>query len=124
MIKIHYNEEGWLCNRVPTNYEITDPNRYILVDEITYTNTLATPSHQSWRVKDGKLYLDHYEEEPEEEILQRLRFKREECFEIINRGKLWYDTLSETQIKELKEWYKNWLDVTKTKTIPQKPEWL
>lgn len=47
-----------------------------------------------------------------------------ECFDIINRGKLWYDSLSEGQIKELGEWYKAWLDVTKTKVKPAKPSWL
>lgn len=60
-----------------------------------------------------------------DEILNYLRSQREaECFEIINRGKLWYDTLTETQVKELTAWYKAWLDVTETKEIPTKPSWL
>lgn len=57
--------------------------------------------------------------------LDLLRERREnECFPIINRGELWYDTLTDKQIVELKEWYQAWLDVTETKIIPQKPEWL
>lgn len=47
-----------------------------------------------------------------------------ECFSVINRGQLWYDTLSDWQIEELKAWYEAWLDVTKTMTIPEKPYWL
>ena len=57
--------------------------------------------------------------------LEELRQRREqECFTIINRGKLWYDTLTEEQIQELNEWYIKWLDSTITLEEPQKPEWL
>lgn len=64
-------------------------------------------------------------EPTEEEILDELRERRElECFPIINRGELWYDTLTTEQLQELDTWYHAWLDVTITKQIPQKPEWL
>lgn len=56
---------------------------------------------------------------------ESLRKKRcEECFTIINRGKLWYERLTSEQIGELKEWYQAWLDVTKTLVIPVAPNWL
>ena len=61
----------------------------------------------------------------EEEIVEQLRYKREdECFSLINRGQLWYDTLTPEQYAELQKWYKDWLDITETKIIPEKPEWL
>ena len=61
----------------------------------------------------------------EKESLDVLRKKREEiCFPIINRGKLWYDSLSSEQYQELKDWYKKWLDVTETNIVPETPEWL
>ena len=61
----------------------------------------------------------------EEEIIQQLRDKRqEECFAIINRGQLWYNNLTTTQLEELNTWYNAWLDVTETKIIPTKPTWL
>lgn len=61
----------------------------------------------------------------DEQILMNLRNQREvECFPIINRGKLWYDTLTTEQVTELNEWYNAWLDVTETKVIPTKPSWL
>ena len=61
----------------------------------------------------------------EKESLDVLRKKREEiCFPIINRGKLWYDSLSSEQYQELKDWYKKWLDVNETNIIPETPEWL
>ena len=61
----------------------------------------------------------------EEDILNSLRAEREqECFPIINRGILWYNTLTEEQRIELDIWYKDWLNVTETKVIPEKPSWL
>lgn len=61
----------------------------------------------------------------EKESLDVLRKKREEiCFPVINRGKLWYDSLSSEQYQELKDWYKKWLDVTETNIIPETPKWL
>lgn len=59
------------------------------------------------------------------EILDNLRMQREEeCFLIINRGQLWYDTLSNEYKAELNDWYHAWLDVTETKVVPDKPVWL
>ena len=64
-------------------------------------------------------------EPTEEEILNELRARREvECFPIINRGQLWYYTLTPPQIEELDDWYEDWLDITKTKIVPEKPNWL
>ena len=55
----------------------------------------------------------------------RLRRRREKiCFSIVNRGQIWYETLTETQKNELRSWYKNWLDVTVTLTEPTAPTWL
>jgi hypothetical protein len=45
-----------------------------------------------------------------------------ECFPIINRGALWYNSLTETQKEELEIWYNAWLNVTISNVIPQKPE--
>ena len=61
----------------------------------------------------------------EEEVVDLLRARREnECFSIINRGQLWYAGLTTSQIEELQTWYADWLDVTETKIIPEKPTWL
>ena len=58
-----------------------------------------------------------------------LRLRREtECFPIINRGQLWYDTLTDEQKTELKEWYIAWLNLPNNyptnDIIPQKPSWI
>ena len=60
-----------------------------------------------------------------EETLDSLRMRREiECFSVVNRGELWYKTLTVENYLELKMWYQAWLDVTKTKVLPNKPSWL
>ena len=50
--------------------------------------------------------------------------RKEKCFKIINRGKLWYDCLTSEQLAELKNWYWAWLNVTETLVIPVEPKWL
>lgn len=66
---------------------------------------------------------------PYSEKMERARYslrkKRErDCFPIINRGKLWYDKLSDAQKSELDSWYTAWLNVTVTMSEPAKPTWL
>ena len=76
---------------------------------------------------DGEIILDEEMKATTQEavLLNELRAQREiECFPIINRGALWYNTLTEEQEAELQVWYQAWLDVTETKVIPEKPEWL
>ena len=75
--------------------------------------------------EDILIYILHTQEELNTIELNKLRQQREvECFPIINRGQLWYDTLTSEQRTELQEWYHAWLDVTETKVIPTKPSWL
>lgn len=84
-------------------------------------------NYRAYRIKDGKLVFDESQAtalQNEAENAQ-LRIERDaECFSVINRGWLWYDTLTEKQTKELRKWYKDWLDVTETKKKPDKPSWL
>ena len=55
----------------------------------------------------------------------KIRHRRKvECFPIINRGSLWYDTLTDEQKAELSVWYHQWLDAPQTMVIPDKPTWL
>lgn len=68
---------------------------------------------------------DKYNERKESVKIEELRQRRaSECFPIINRGQLWYDTLTEEQKAELKKWYGAWLNVTDTLAIPSKPDWI
>lgn len=81
-------------------------------------------SHTKYDVNE---YLDYVEivKRSDEQVIEDLRRQREyECFPYINRGSLWYDTLTEEQKAEFKEWYTAWLNVTETLKAPKKPEWL
>ena len=84
-------------------------------------------NYRSYRVNDGRLIFDEekavaIQTEAENE---QLRIERDnECFAVVNRGWLWYDTLTEKQTKELRKWYQDWLDVTETRKKPDKPSWL
>lgn len=74
-----------------------------------------------------RTYDDYVEIVPRDTELakQNLRELREcECFSYINRGQLWYNTLTEEQKVEFQEWYYAWLDITKTLKVPVKPKWL
>ena len=74
---------------------------------------------------DLSFNIEKYNKRKENNKFDDLRRRREaECFPIINRGQLWYDTLNEEQKAELKEWYIAWLDVTDTLVIPNKPNWI
>lgn len=76
---------------------------------------------ETYEYEDIQVYKNY----TEEQFKNNLRAKREtECFTIINRGQLWYDTLTETQLNELNTWYHEWLDITETLVIPTKPDWL
>lgn len=75
--------------------------------------------------KGRRFQIVEISKQTEEEELLDLRMKRNElCFSIINRGQLWYSTLTYEQLQELQEWYQKWLNVTETKNIPDKPYWL
>jgi hypothetical protein len=83
---------------------------------------ISTPIGERLR---SEVETDKFKKELEEYNLSQLRTKRgQECFAIINRGSLWYETLNDEQKEELKTWYKDWLDVTETKIVPERPLWL
>ena len=62
MEKIFYNENGWVCNRYPYDIIVTDENRYIEVDDETYSKTLQCEIGKAWRVIDGELSMQVYDE--------------------------------------------------------------
>ncbi len=82
---------------------------------------------RAYKYDNGQLTLDpiKLDELNNERLMDDLRHKRErKCFTYVNRGELWYSRLSDIQKEELSAWYQAWLDVTTTKIIPNKPDWL
>ncbi len=82
---------------------------------------------KAYKLQDGKLVFDaekQNEQQRTEAVVAYRQQRERECFPIINRGWLWYDTLSQEQQEELRQWYRSWLDGTDTLAVPEKPAWL
>ena len=112
-----YWENGFYLeqNEERTRLEVTDERWKELLTEQSLGKEI--------RLVNGKLLAT--EPVDKRPILDVLRKQREiECFAIVNRGMVWYDTLTAEQKQELAEWYRAWLDVTDTRVIPTKPSWL
>ena len=103
--------------------------------EEKYSDDCLFKNNKIKRAFDGSLmfesdmqteeYLKRKQENDENLEVEKLRFDREkECFSVINRGILWYDNLSTEQVEKLDQWYRDWLDVTLTKTKPKKPDFV
>lgn len=118
---------------------LLDENGFIasfaLVGDLVNSIELPNPediSHfcnhfSAYKITNGVAVFDNNQNEilKYEATIEKYRTHRaKECFPIINRGQFWYDTLTDEQKSELCVWYHNWLDVTKTQTIPEKPIWL
>lgn len=59
MFKINYDEEGWIC-RTPEQKE--NQYQFIEVDEDDYLKTLCCNQYCEWRVVDGQLVEQQFEE--------------------------------------------------------------
>lgn len=104
-----------ITQNIPTEYNIFS-DVYPVVDKITSINELG---HRTGTLK----LVPHVQ--TEEQIKANIRANREEkCFPIINRGQLWYDTLTEAQHNELAVWYRAWLDATETMVEPNDLDWV
>ena len=133
-MRVLLDENGYVKEwAMPTD----DPNVVVLPDGIDVEDIIDQEDadalgqfydeFESYRIVEKKLAKD---EDKMGEIrhnrkLNGLRRQREtECFDVINRSNMWYNTLGEEQKNDLQAWYKGWLDVTDTLVIPEKPAWL
>ena len=91
MKKIYYNKDGWVCDRYPYNLPIEDDNMYIEVDKQTYNNTLYTKAGKAWRVVDGVLTNQIYDE------------------------KIYNNVLYKCQLEDFKNWFNNYYTIQEQK---------
>ena len=121
-MKVLLNEQGYVESYAMEG-ELVDA----LETEEPNDHTQFEKHFTSYRMRDGTLVFDEGKDAQAQSEAAKAEYRRRrewECFPIINRGQLWYDTLSEGQLSELKNWYQAWLDGTNTQTIPENPEWL
>ena len=121
-MKVLLNEQGYV-ESYALEGELVDALETAEPNDLSHLEKHFT----SYRMRDGTLVFDEGKDAQAQSEAAKAEYRRRrelECFPIINRGQLWYDTLSEEQLSELKTWYQAWLDGTNTQTIPEKPEWL
>lgn len=121
-MKVLLDEKGYVTSfaiegELVDGLELPDPEN---IDHFT-------EHFSSYMVLDGNAQFDEAQaatlaEESEKDALRQRR--QTECFSFVNRGQLWYATLSIAQIAELTAWYTAWLKVTETKVVPERPAWL
>lgn len=120
-LKDNYVESYALVGGIEGGVEVSDLPPEALADFALH--------HTAYKLaEDGRtlvLDADKRDADADAAALYALRTRRErECFTYINRGQLWYARLSAAQLAELSAWYIKWLDVTRTRKIPDKPAWL
>lgn len=121
-MKVLLDENGYissfaLAGDLVDGIEISDPE-----DMAHFTEYFA-----AYRVRDSTASFDtdYLAKLEQKQLKAEYRQRREtECFPFINRGQLWYERLSASQLKELQAWYAAWLNVTNTMVVPEKPAWL
>lgn len=83
----------------------------------------AVPFYQ--KTEEIDIYIPYTIEQLHNSTKSKLRENRERlCFSVINRGKLWYDTLTTVQLAALAEWYALWLNVTTSLQEPTTPDFI
>lgn len=121
-MKVLINEQGYVSS-------------YAIIGDLVDATEVPDPDdlehfcqhYSAYRMGEDRLVFDDAQLEAlaTQEKRMQFRVRREaECFSVINRGKLWYDTLTAPQRKELRLWYQAWLDGTETLTVPERPAWL
>jgi len=56
--------------------------------------------------------IEKYHTRIKEKYINDLRKLRAiQCFSVVDRSKIWWDTLSEEQVSEIEDWYNEWLDI-------------
>nr|DAJ09945.1 MAG TPA: Protein of unknown function (DUF2977) [Caudoviricetes sp.] len=83
--------------------------------------------YEAYGITEGKVTFNDVWEtmlEKTKKVSEIRLLREQECFPVINRGLLWYETLTVKQKLELTKWYQAWLDATNTGVMPKKLAWL
>lgn len=100
-------------------------DNYVVIEENNLKSSFLNPKSGIIIKEENIALLEIEEEILNDYLINEFRNIRNiECFPIINRGKLWYDNLTQEQLEELNKWYQDWLNVTATLIKPIKPSWI
>ena len=103
-----------------TNGHVVEIPDYIDLSNLNI-NFFKENSDGSYSFNYAKYDTDLYEKK-----MAYIRNKRDwECFRYVNRGQVWYDTLTQEQREEIQTWYADWLNLTNREDLnidnPQYP---
>lgn len=121
---VHIDENNYITGWSEDNFEVENRISVEVDEEICEDFEIY---FDGYKALNGKAIKDEvaYEESVKERQRENIRYTREtDVFPIINRGGIWYDTLTEQEKSDLMNWYQAWLDATETLVIPEKPSWL
>lgn len=122
-MKVQIDENGYVQNFVivgessACDIEVEEPENFM--SQIQF--------YTAWHYDGAKLTFDEARANELQLEGQKNEIRQErarECFTVINRGQLWYETLNESEKEDLNRWYQEWLDAPETMKIPEKLEWL
>ena len=120
-MKITLDENGYI-----SGFCIVGDNGGVEVDDPEDLDSFFT-RFDKFKLVDGKLVFDEEKEkadQQDQELSDLRRRREEECFPVVNRGWIWYSCLTLSQWRELRSWYLDWLNVTETKEVPERPAWI
>ena len=122
-MQVILNEQGYVKAYALTGGFSSD---FVIVDEPANIDDFENNYRSYYFSGNSLVKSDEKQHEIEDNrVLNGLRSQRNKvCFPYVNRGYLWYSKLTDEQKEELDDWYQAWLDVTKTKVVPEMPEWL
>lgn len=118
MMKIQIDEKGYVQNFVlvgegsACNINVAEPDNFS--SNLQY--------YRAWKYDGENLIFDEnraleIEDTSKKDGIRENRMRK--CFPIVNRGQFWYDTLTEDQKTEIREWYQKWLDAPETGVEPE-----
>ena len=120
-MKIQVNENNFV-----ENYVIVGESNVCNI-EVEEPEGFSPDNFQAWKYDGEKLVYDGEQAKvlQAERNKDEIRFERQRvCFPVVNRGQFWYDTLTQNEKNEIREWYQKWLDAPETGVVPEKLSWL
>ena len=120
-MKIQIDENGYV-----KNYVIVGESSACDI-EVDEPEGFSPDNFKAWKYDGDKLVYDGERAKALEieRNKDEIRFERQRvCFPVVNRGQFWYDTLTQNEKDEIREWYQKWLDAPETGVVPEKLSWL
>lgn len=125
MIEVVLTNEGYV-SLFNLDVDQTYMQNSILVEDDVDREHFITNS-MFYKIIDNHLVFDEDKKAKADHKfrINTIRMRRQkECFSVIDRSQLWYNSLTNEQKAELQEWYEAWLIAPDTLVIPTKPDWL